>query len=93
MEIGGKYVQYSKLFVGIAGVAYLMQVVATIVLVCVFDYASSALLEILGTTTGLIGLFFGCYTGNSATEKWFNTKTTATSTVTTTTTSGKKTSG
>lgn len=87
MKINGAYIQYSKLFVGIAGVTYLIQVIATIVLVCICHYASEALLEILGTTTGLVGLFFGCYTGNSATEKYLNTK------ITTTTTTNKTTFG
>lgn len=40
---------------------------------CVSD-ASDALIEILGTTTGLIGIIFGCYTGNSAAEKYIRGK-------------------
>lgn len=82
MGTDGKYIQYSKLFVGVAGITYLIQVVSTIVLVCVCNYAASALLEILGTTTGLIGVLFGCYTGNSATEKYLKAKTTTTTATT-----------
>lgn len=69
-----KYIQYSKIFTGTAGAAYLIQVAITIVLVCTNNYASSALLEILGTTTGLVGLIFGCYTGNSTVEKYIKNK-------------------
>lgn len=74
MNAGKKYVQYSKLFTGAAGAAYLIQVTATIILVCTNNYASHALLEILGTTTGLVGLIFGCYTGNSTVEKYIKNK-------------------
>lgn len=70
MNTNGKYVQYSKRVVSIAGIAYLIQLIATITLVCVYNFAASALLEILGTTTGLVGVIFGCYTGNSAAEKY-----------------------
>ena len=70
MNTNGKYVQYSKRVVSIAGIAYLIQLIATITLVCIYNYVASALLEILGTTTGLVGVIFGCYTGNSAAEKY-----------------------
>ena len=79
MKIRGTYVQYSKVFTSLAGFAYFCQVVATIVLVCTAEYASDALIEILKTTTGVMGVVFGCYTGNSAVEKVV-TKTTATAT-------------
>lgn len=74
MKINGEYVQYSKAFTTVVGLSYLVQVVATIILVCKCEYASSALLEILQTTTGLFGLTFGCYTGNSAVEKYITKK-------------------
>lgn len=61
--------QYSKLFTAAVGAAYFAQVVTTMVLVCSYSEAASALLDILKTTTGLFGLIFGCYTGNSAVEK------------------------
>lgn len=67
------YVQFSKKFVSIAGVMYLIQVVVTTILVCTNNYAADSLLEILGTTTGFIGLVFGCYTGNSVSEKFIKT--------------------
>lgn len=88
MEVNGKYIQYSKVFTGIAGVAYLIQVIAMIVLVCLCNYAADALLEILGTTTGLVGVIYGCYTGNSATEKVIRSKSTSVTTTTQKTTSG-----
>lgn len=69
MKIRGTYVQFSKVFTSIAGLAYFFQVVVTVVLVCTADYASDALIEILKTTTGVIGVIFGCYSGNSAVEK------------------------
>lgn len=81
MVVSGKYVQYSKRFVGIAGVAYLIQVITTIVLVVVYNYAADALLDILGTTTGFVSVIFGCYTGNSAAEKYIKAKTTTTTSV------------
>ena len=74
MLLNGKYIQYSKLFVGIAGLVYLVQLISTTILVCTCNYAANALLEIFATTTGLVGVFFGCYTGNSAAEKYLNTK-------------------
>lgn len=74
MQNNQKYIQYSKLFTGIAGAAYLIQVTVTIVLVCIYNYAASALLDILGTTTGLVGVIFGCYTGNSTIEKYIRNK-------------------
>lgn len=69
MNIRGSYVQYSKVFTSLVGLAYFAQVVATIILVCTADYASDALIEILKTTTGVMGVVFGCYSGNSAVEK------------------------
>lgn len=90
---GVRYVQYSKKFTGVAGVAYLIQVIATIVLVCVYSHASSALLDILGTTTGLVGLIFGCYTGNSAVEKYVKNRGLVNQAVGTTSAPSKKTSG
>ena len=69
MNIRGKYVQYSKVFTSLAGLAYITQVIVTIVLVCTADYAADALIEILKTTTGVMGIIFGCYSGNSAVEK------------------------
>lgn len=71
---GTKYVQFSKIFVGISGVFYLIEVFLIIYLVCSKSYASDALIEILGTTTGLVGIIFGCYTGNSAAEKYIRGK-------------------
>lgn len=70
MENVKPHVQYSKIFTSAAGIAYSAQVIATIVLVCLFPYQADALIDILGTTTGLIGLIFGCYSGNSAVEKY-----------------------
>lgn len=69
MNIRGKYVQYSKVFTSVAGMAYIIQVIITIILVCTADYASDPLIEILKTTTGVMGIVFGCYSGNSAVEK------------------------
>ena len=74
MNADGRYIQYSKIFVGIAGIAYLVELVAIIVLVCMCHYAANALLNILSTTTGLVGIIFGCYTGNSAAEKYIKNK-------------------
>ena len=69
MRIGEEYVQYSKLFTASVGIAYALQVIATIALVCIRPDAADYLIEILSTTTGLFGLVFGCYTGNSVVEK------------------------
>lgn len=70
MKINGEYVQFSKLFTTVVGLSYFIQVVVTMILVCKCEYASSALLDILKTTTGLCGLTFGCYSGNSVAEKY-----------------------
>lgn len=75
MNTETKYIQYSKLFVSISGIAYLVQVFLTIYLVCTNSCVSSSLIEILGTTTGLVGIIFGCYSGNSAAEKYIRGKT------------------
>lgn len=69
MNIRGTYIQFSKVFTSLAGLAYFVQVVATIILVCMADYAAESLIEILKTTTGVVGVIFGCYSGNSAVEK------------------------
>lgn len=90
---GVRYVQYSKIFAGVAGIAYLIQVTVTIVLVCMYTHAASALLDILGTTTGLVGLIFGCYTGNSTVEKYIKNRSLVNQAVDTTSTPTKKTSG
>lgn len=74
MKIRGQYVQYSKLFTSLAGLAYFIQVVITIILVCTNIESSDALVEILKTTTGVMGVVFGCYTGNSAVEKVVTSK-------------------
>ena len=93
-ENGGvRYVQYSKIFAGVAGIAYLIQVTVTIVLVCVYNYAASALLDILGTTTGLVGVIFGCYTGNSTVEKYIKNRALVNQAMDTTSAQTKKTSG
>lgn len=78
MHIRGHYVQYSKVFTSLAGLAYFIQVVATIVLVCTVHDVSDALIDILKTTTGVMGIVFGCYTGNSAVEKVVTNKAAAT---------------
>lgn len=70
--------QYSKVFTALVGLAYFAQVVATIVLVCTSIESSDALIEILKTTTGVMGVVFGCYTGNSAVEKVVTNKAPAT---------------
>ena len=69
MRIGNTYIQYSKIITSLAALAYAAQVSITIVLACNVPEASDALIEILKTTTGLFGLIFGCYTGNSVVEK------------------------
>lgn len=69
MRIGDTYIQYSKIITSLAALAYAAQVSITIVLACNVPEASDALIEILKTTTGLFGLIFGCYTGNSVVEK------------------------
>lgn len=69
LKIGEEYVQYSKLFTASVGIAYALQVIATISLVCIRPDSADFLIEILSTTTGLFGLVFGCYTGNSVVEK------------------------
>lgn len=69
MRIGEAYIQYSKIFTAVVGVLYAVQVGATIALVCHCPDAAEYLLDILSTTTGLFGLVFGCYTGNSVVEK------------------------
>ena len=69
MRIGDTYIQYSKIITSLAALAYAAQVAITIVLACNVPEASDALIEILKTTTGLFGLIFGCYTGNSVVEK------------------------
>ena len=74
MNLLGQYMQYSKLFTSAFGLAYLLQVTSTVILVCIFPDAQDALLELLKTTTGLFGVVFGCYTGNSTMEKYINKK-------------------
>lgn len=74
MKINGEYVQFSKLFTTVVGLSYFIQVIVTMILVCKCEYASSALLDILKTTTGLCGLTFGCYSGNSVAEKYIRNK-------------------
>lgn len=74
MKIGEEYVQYSKVFTASVGIAYALQVIATIVLVCIHPDSADYLIEILSTTTGLFGLVFGCYTGNSVVEKVNSTR-------------------
>lgn len=74
MKIGEEYVQYSKVFTASVGIAYALQVIATIALVCIRPDSADFLIEILSTTTGLFGLVFGCYTGNSVIEKVNTTK-------------------
>ncbi|MCI6374096.1 MAG: hypothetical protein MR821_02225 [Clostridiales bacterium] len=69
MKIGEAYIQYSKIFTAVVGVLYAVQVGATIALVCRRPDAAEYLIDILSTTTGLFGLVFGCYTGNSVVEK------------------------
>lgn len=69
MRIGDTYIQYSKIITSLAALAYAAQVSITIVLACNVPEASDTLIEILKTTTGLFGLIFGCYTGNSVVEK------------------------
>lgn len=74
MKILGQYIQYSKIFTSYVGFAYLAQVCLTIFLVYTRPSVASALLEILKTTTGLVGLVFGCYSGNSVVEKYVTNK-------------------
>lgn len=74
MKIGEEYVQYSKVFTASVGIAYALQVIATIALVCIRPDSADFLIEILSTTTGLFGLVFGCYTGNSVVEKVNSTR-------------------
>ncbi len=74
MNLLGQYMQYSKLFTTAFGVAYLLQVASVTVLICLYPDAQDALLELVKTTTGLFGIVFGCYTGNSTMEKYINKK-------------------
>lgn len=69
MKIGEQYIQYSKIFTSVAGILYAMQVLATIVMVCLSPESSDALVSVLEVTTGVMGIIFGCYSGNSAVEK------------------------
>ena len=66
----GKYVQYSKLFVTVFGLAYIAHVAVTLILICTYPEQAEAFLETLEKTTGLFGIVFSCYTGNSAVEKY-----------------------
>lgn len=70
MNMQGKYVQYSKLFVTVFGLAYIAHVAATLILICTYPEQAEAFLETLEKTTGLFGIVFSCYTGNSAVEKY-----------------------
>jgi len=74
VNIAERYIQYSKLFTSCFGVAYLLHVISTVVLICLFPEQAEYLLDALTTTTGLFGLVFGCYTGNSTIEKYINKK-------------------
>ena len=74
MNLLGQYMQYSKIFTSAFGVAYLLQIASVTVLICLYPDAQDALLELVKTTTGLFGIVFGCYTGNSTMEKYINKK-------------------
>lgn len=74
MNISERYIQYSKIFTSCFGVCYLLHVISTITLLCLFPEQAGYLLDALDTTTGLFGLVFGCYTGNSTVEKYINKK-------------------
>lgn len=69
MKIGEQYIQYSKIFTSIAGICYIIQVLATMIMVCCKPESSDSLIAVLETTTGVVGIIFGFYSGNSAVEK------------------------
>ena len=77
MKIGESYVQYSKIFTAAVGLGYATQVIATMTMICLFPEVADYLIEVLGTTTSLFGLIFGCYTSNSVLEKFSTTRKTA----------------
>ena len=74
MKIGESYIQYSKIFTAAVGLGYAIQVVATMIMICLFPEVAEYLLEVLSTTTSLFGLVFGCYTSNSVLEKFSTAK-------------------
>lgn len=74
MNLQGQYVQYSKLFVSVFGLAYIVHVAATLILICRYPEQSEAFLQTLEKTTSLFGIVFSCYTGNSAVEKYIVNK-------------------
>lgn len=69
MKIGEQYIQYSKIFTSVAGILYAVQVLVAIVMVYLSPDSSDALVSVLEVTTGVMGIIFGCYSGNSAVEK------------------------
>ena len=72
MKIGTDYLQFTKALALVMLIAYVVQIIATFVAICIEDDLSEPLLQLISSALGFYGVVYGCYAGNSAIEKAVN---------------------